>query len=61
MYKRILALYFVLNHASFNYTEKANNQERVIEWHDKELSSLWGKANLENAQIYRRLLSTIPK
>ncbi len=59
MYKRILALYLCLNHASFNYVEKAKNHEKVIEWNDKKLSSLWGKVNLENAQIYKQLISTM--
>lgn len=59
MYKRGLALYFVLNHASFNYVEKAKNHEKVMEWNDKKLSSLWGKVNLENAQIYKQLLSSM--
>ena len=59
MYKRILALYLCLNHRSFDYLEKSKNKEPSVEWNDKDLSSLWGKANLENSRKYNQLLSSL--
>lgn len=57
MYKRTLALYLCLNHASLDYPEKAKNKEPIIDWSDKELSFLWGRANLENSKNYNQLLA----
>lgn len=59
MYKRVLALYLYLNYASFSYVEKAKNHEKITDWSDKKLSSLWGKINLENSKSYNQLLASV--
>ncbi len=53
IYNRAIALYIYLNFASFDYVEKKKSGEKVINWHDRKLSLLFGESNAAMAGVYQ--------
>jgi len=61
IYNRAFGLYIYLNFASFDYVEKQNNQEAVIDWHDRSLSLDFAKVNKQSALHYQSLVDQATK
>jgi hypothetical protein len=59
IYKRVLALYLVVNYSGFCVQAKANNKEQVADWRDSKLTKLWGESNLESAKAYEELVQSL--
>ncbi len=56
---RVLALYLTLLYTGFLNPAKERNNEPVYNWSDKKLTTLWGKANLVSANLYKKELGII--
>jgi hypothetical protein len=56
IHNRVLALYLALNYSGFRFAIDRKDGKPEFDWRDKRLTHLWGKSNLESAQLYKRAL-----
>lgn len=56
IYNMNIALYISLNFASFNYSNKKRDREKISDWRDKELKKIFSYSNKKSAEAYKEKL-----